>query len=166
MHPLCARFVPRRNILLCVLPCKSLLMVRLAPLQWARCGRVTILDIKPASEANIPICVLFGGVRKFGASGRQCRGEPTVGGCRPREQGHSGHRDKSLGRWGLLTAAHVVRKGGALSIVSPTTSASSPTATATASATSALMKCTSRCAWNVHRLDRGDMVGVALSGRW
>ena len=164
MHPLRARFVPRRDILLCVLPREPFLVIWLAPIHRACCGSVSLLYIEPAREANIPIGMLLSGVREFGASGRQRRCKHAGGGRCSWEQGKSGHRRESLGRR-LLTSMHVVREGGALTIVASATSSSPTTSATTATATAAMLEPSTPCTWNLHRLDGGYMVCVALSGR-
>ncbi len=55
MHTLCARVLPRCNELLCIFVCKLILVVPF--FERARAGRVPVLDIKAATEANIPIVV-------------------------------------------------------------------------------------------------------------
>ena len=62
VHPLCAWFVPRRDILLRVCAVEPLLVIWLAPLRRARGGRVAFFHIEATSETNIPVGVLLCGV--------------------------------------------------------------------------------------------------------
>jgi hypothetical protein len=57
VHPLGAWVLPHCNELLCVLAGVHLLMVRLA--EWARGGRVAVLNVESTQETHILIVVLF-----------------------------------------------------------------------------------------------------------